>query len=774
MTGSRGGGKTDAGIAWLLDYTDNPNYRALVLRRNAEDLKDWVDRANQLYSQLTNKGTKVGNPPEFKFESGAIIRTGHLKDDQAYTKYQGHEYHKILIEELTHIPDEKHYLRLLSSARSVIADLRPQVFLTTNPGGKGHMWVKERFVDPAQPGTTIWESGRSRVFIPATMDDNPTLMTNDPQYVANIEALKESDPETYRAWRFGDWEVFAGQVFREFKRRTHVLPKPTIPAKSHTHVLWGDWGYSQNSAYSFHAAAIIRMQTDDGQKYNQIIVYKEWYGNETEPKLLARIIYNWYKKAGIKPQYGVTDPAMHSRGQDGRSSIAKLMEEEWKNQHKGHWIQLVPGKNTGNNGRINRVGMLHAWFSQNPATGIPYLVCTPDCVNAIRTIPNLVYDEHLVEAYDTDQEDHCLHPDTVVITFEGPKKIKDIEGKSGKVLTVNGTWADYHDVRVTRKKAELVKLLFSDGYVLKCTPDHKILTPQGMMEAQYLQGKHCVSMSSHQQYKSLMGKGTTNAETTFKGMAQGFTESFGSIISAILNLALIFITKITIEATMVLKTSLRWMHDYTFHTTVANKNQTKNTSRELGKWQVSGINLERAGLGIKSIMKKWPTNYMKSAIAKCVIRVKRILKPVSNVLDSVNQLALLNIDVTQGKMMLKKNVLYAEIYSVRTNTLEQVPVQDHALIKCVGVKKIEERADTYDLTVDTYHCFAIENGVVVHNCADDWSYGLEKVKFVGVKPGQNSGLARSKPRVWNRDGESIGIDLDKFATIKPAKKQYFT
>ena len=33
--GARGGGKTDAGQAWLLYDIDKPRYRALVIRRNA-------------------------------------------------------------------------------------------------------------------------------------------------------------------------------------------------------------------------------------------------------------------------------------------------------------------------------------------------------------------------------------------------------------------------------------------------------------------------------------------------------------------------------------------------------------------------------------------------------------------------------------------------------------------------------------------------------------------------------------------------------------------
>lgn len=292
------------------------------------------------------------------------------------------------------------------------------------------MWVKERFVDPAPPTTTIWDdAGRSRVFIPATMDDNPTLMYNDPNYVANIESLKESDPETYKAWRWGDWEVFAGQVFREFKRRTHVI-KPLIPSRKHTHVIWIDWGYSENSAHAVYLSAIINMQTSDGQKYNQIVTYQEWYNNGIEPRELARDVYRWCTKNNISPQYAVSDPAIHSPTQEGRSGAAVLIEEEWKSLHGGNWCKIHKGKNSGTNGRINRVAMMHAWFSVNPSSQIPYWVVTESCPNFIRTVPNLTYDETVVEAYATDQEDHAADSASY-----GLEKVKYIAVKPGTFST---------------------------------------------------------------------------------------------------------------------------------------------------------------------------------------------------------------------------------------------------------------------------------------------------------------------------------------------------
>lgn len=215
--GARGGGKTDAGLAWLTrPFVDCPDlisyYRGLVLRKNASDLSDWIDRATLFFRHL--HGQIVGNPPVIKFPCGAFIRTGHMADVNAYNKYIGHEYARILIEELTQVPSEQDYLKIISSCRSTTG-IKPQVFCTTNPGNVGHIWVKSRWGINGKPPYTVQTvvdplTGLDRVFIPAKIDDNPTLTRTQPQYENQLNSL----PEPLRsAWRLGDWDVFAGQYF---------------------------------------------------------------------------------------------------------------------------------------------------------------------------------------------------------------------------------------------------------------------------------------------------------------------------------------------------------------------------------------------------------------------------------------------------------------------------------------------------------------------------------------------------------------------------------
>ncbi len=181
-----------------------PEHRGLVIRRNAKDLTDFVDRAFQLWSNFGVK--KTGNPAKFTFPSGAIIYTGHLGTEDAYTAYQGHEYDAVLIEELTHIPTQLLFEKLMGSLRSVHKHLKPQFLGTTNPGGVGSEWVKEYWHiqdDDFVNGKEFVDKGIVKIYIPATINDNPHLMEADPKYV---QFLKNLPPDLREKWYHGSWD----------------------------------------------------------------------------------------------------------------------------------------------------------------------------------------------------------------------------------------------------------------------------------------------------------------------------------------------------------------------------------------------------------------------------------------------------------------------------------------------------------------------------------------------------------------------------------------
>ena len=351
-------------------------------------------------------------PAIIKFESGAIIRTGHLKDADAYTKYQGHEYQRILIEELTQIPNEKRYLQLITSCRSTIDEIKPQIMSTTNPGGAGHAWVKKRFVDPSLPNTVFKDktSGRTRIFIPATIEDNTVLMQNDPEYVRQLDALKDTDEELWKAWRLGSWDTFAGQFFREFRRDLHTC-KPFTPKSEIVKHAGVDWG--RIAPFAFLAGAFDVVKLKDGRVFNRVWIYKEIDGVEKNPKEWARIIK---RQVNIDEFVRISaDPSMFTKGDDNSISIA--------DQFKKKDIRMKPASND----RVGGWSVVHDWLSIAP-DGLPYLIITENCHDLITTLPELVHDENRVEDVDTTGNDHWADALRYML-----KHVKWIDGSLGGV-----------------------------------------------------------------------------------------------------------------------------------------------------------------------------------------------------------------------------------------------------------------------------------------------------------------------------------------------------
>jgi len=395
--GARGGGKTDAGLVWLTIYKDNPRFRALVIRKNADDLNDWVDRAARMYH--VSGATIAYRPAEIRFPSGAIVRTGHLKDAQAYTKYMGQEYPFILIEELTQIPDEKRYLQLIASCRSTVPGIKSQVFATTNPGGLGHLWVKARFVDPAPPMTEFEVLGRTRVYIPATVDDNPTLQEADPDYVKTLDALKETDVELWKAWRMGDWNTFAGQYFKTFDRRLHVIER-YIPEKGGFFIGSLDWGRVDNFAFYVHH---VRPVYFNGQMFYRITTFIEVYGVEKEPREWAETIKNRLEGYELKLTSLSNIMADNQIFQISATDVGKTIADlfyQYDPEYQG--ILKAASKN-----RVSGWEIMQNWLSMAP-DGKPYWQITEACINLVRTLPAAVHDENKVEDINESGEDDAL------------------------------------------------------------------------------------------------------------------------------------------------------------------------------------------------------------------------------------------------------------------------------------------------------------------------------------------------------------------------------
>lgn len=434
--GSRGPGKTDVGVINGLKpkYLTNSRARGLVIRKNADDLADWLDRAR--YYSAKYGGVVTGKPGIISFPSGYKIKTGHLKDENAYTKYQGQEYHWILIEELTQIAREIDYLKLIASCRSSIPGLDPRVYATTNPGGIGHAWVKRRFIDPSPPNTKFIGSDtkRTRIFLPGTVDDNPAIVMNDPDYVKFLDGLKDTDEELYKAWRLGDWNTFAGQFFREFRTSIHVV-KPFTPKADLMRVGGMDWGRTDPFCQLYATPVTIKYtgldKTDPTSTqltdytFTRVFVFQEVYGTDKMPAEWGRIMNSHCDIGTVK--WIECDNMIFNKQDDGSTSIADQFYDYDPRYHGRLKMQAHTQLSENKTQRINGWENIHKWLSIAP-DGFPYLLITENCTNLIRTLPELVHDETNVEDVDQAAEDHG--PDALRYML---KAIRWIDAKLGGI-----------------------------------------------------------------------------------------------------------------------------------------------------------------------------------------------------------------------------------------------------------------------------------------------------------------------------------------------------
>lgn len=210
--GSARGGKTDAVLMAALQYVDIPGYNALILRRTFAELSlpDAVmDRSLKWLS-----GTGAHWSAELKrwtFPSGATLTFGYLQTMGDIYRYQGPQFQFIAFDELTQFL-EGQYTYLFSRLTSPAGWPYPiRMRSTTNPGGIGHEWVKQRFI--------VEGLSKGRIFIPASLYDNPHVDAD--QYV---KSLNELDPVTRRQLLEGDWDAsYAGGLFRRAWFTDHIL-----------------------------------------------------------------------------------------------------------------------------------------------------------------------------------------------------------------------------------------------------------------------------------------------------------------------------------------------------------------------------------------------------------------------------------------------------------------------------------------------------------------------------------------------------------------------
>lgn len=425
--GSRGGGKSDCLLGRQIRGAElySNHWNGLVIRRQYKDFAELRRRIDELIASGLPAERSGGDHQTnvVKFKNGARFLMTAIQRLEKVGDFVGHQYTEIAVDECTTIPFFNKMVDKLKGSNRSPHGVPCHMFGTGNPGGPGHLQVKDYFklgTDYAIPPKTILREmlegpggqqfEETRIFIPSFLRDNQILCKNDPKYVARLLSIK--DPLLKKAWIDGDWDVFIGQAFG-FSRETHVIKPMPIPSGAPLYMTF-DWGFGKPFSIGWWWVDA------DGRVYR----FSEWYGwngeedegLRLEDSRIAEGIKEREQNLGINDRsiIRLCDPTCFNKKPDYKGGGQGPSTAE---VFAGHQIYLTPGDPS----RELKIRQFRERLAVTEGE-MPMLMVYNTCKHFIRTIPSLAMDELRPEDIDTDQEDH-VYDEACHICMARPMKL---------------------------------------------------------------------------------------------------------------------------------------------------------------------------------------------------------------------------------------------------------------------------------------------------------------------------------------------------------------
>jgi len=437
--GAAGGGKTYVQVIDAYGYAlKYPFSKQLILRRTFPELERSIIRVSrELYSK------KLANYNESKhtytFRNGSVIDFGYCDSEGDVTMYMSAEYDVIRLDEATHFT-EYMYLYLLSRIRGT-RGYPKQMKCSSNPGNVGHVFFRDRFVtigtwgkvhnvpiELIRPDGTRETKIQKRLFIPSLLADNPFIMKADPDYMTKLMNLPEKERQ---ALLYGNWDIYEGQYFSEWRYDVHTCEPFELPAHWRRYTSM-DYGLDMLSHHDY-------VVDDQGNVY----VPREIY----ESGLIVSNAAAKIKALESEDKHGqyvtrLAPPDLWNTQSTSGKSTAILFDESG--------LSLTPS----NNDRISGWLAVHELLKiVTGADGKPTarLKIFRTCKNLIRTIPLLQHDDK--KPNDVAREPHELThaPDDLryfANGWTGKAQIPD----SARVKWEDDQYEDYYNASAAGKK----------------------------------------------------------------------------------------------------------------------------------------------------------------------------------------------------------------------------------------------------------------------------------------------------------------------------------
>lgn len=316
------------------------------------------------------------------FKNKSKIKFGYLSDDGDVLQYQGQEFDVIFIDEATQI-SEYQYAAVTACLRGV-NDLPKRIYITCNPGGVGHSWVKRLFIDRDFKES---ESAKDYKFIPAKIFDNVALLKKDPNYLKSLNALPE---EMKKAWLYGEWNIFSGQYFSEWNSEVHIIEPFSLPESWRKYAAL-DYGLDMLACYFF--------AVDSG---GRAVVYREIYRSGLIVSAAAKEILENMGEENIYQFFA--PPDLWNRHSDSGKSTAEIFED--------YGITLCKAANDRVQGWYNLKEWLKVYEDEKGELSAD-LKIFKNCKNLIRTLPQIQYDARNPNDTATNPHELTHAPDAV-------------------------------------------------------------------------------------------------------------------------------------------------------------------------------------------------------------------------------------------------------------------------------------------------------------------------------------------------------------------------
>lgn len=465
--GTRGPGKTDAQLMFFRRFVGlgyGQFWRGVIYDREYKNLDDLISKAKRWFRQFGDGAKFVSSASQLKWvwNTGEELWFRVMKTEENYWNYHGMEFPFIGWNELTKHPTSDLYDIAMSLNRSSfipakhspdlsspLPEIPLVIFSTTNPYGVGHNWVKQRFIDAADPGEIV--SIVKDVFNPRSQRRETITKTQvrifgsykeniylSPEYILELENI--TDPNKRKAWLWGDWEITSGGMFDDVWSNTYNKVKPFPIPSSWKMFRSFDWGSSAPFSVGWWA------ESDGSDVYYQdgscrstlpgdLFRIGEWYGWNGQPNKGLRMLATKIAKGIVERElkngwYGRVKPgpADNSINDDTNGvCIARDMSKKVLingKEYKGvKWSLSNKSPGSRKNGwEMMRVAIFNAQPENELPRENPGLFVFDNCKDGfLRTVPSAPRSMKDLDDVDTDAEDHVCDEVRYVILSTGSR-----------------------------------------------------------------------------------------------------------------------------------------------------------------------------------------------------------------------------------------------------------------------------------------------------------------------------------------------------------------